>query len=170
MQTRTYPPEIVDQIVSGRYCFSALGEPRIYRQITERKTRAPGADSEDAQRARTRAWQTLTASQRALIASHGVDSTHGGDRVSADHVYYRFRGTVGYRARQNRCSVRLVKMAIELRKIEGKRSPLIRAVASGTIGLGDALAHVDRSERELRKAIKLVEQHKARSLRQAFAH
>jgi hypothetical protein len=45
---------------------------------------------------------------------------------------------------------------------------LLRAVAAGTIGIGDALAHADRSTPELRKAIKTVEQRKARSLRQAL--
>lgn len=60
-------------------------------------------------------------------------------------------------------------MAIKLRKVQGKRKTLLRAVASGTIGLGDALANVDRPTPELRKAIKAVEQHKARSLRQALS-
>ena len=67
------------------------------------------------------------------------------------------------------CSRRLVLMAKKLRKVEGKRLALLRAVASGTIGLGDALAHVDRDPAELRKAIQLVKRQKARSLREACA-
>ncbi len=58
-------------------------------------------------------------------------------------------------------------MAKKLRATESQ-APL-RAVASGTIGLGDALAHVDVPADELREAIKMVAQRKARSLRQALA-
>ena len=111
-------------------------------------------------RTERRQWATLTASQRALAASAGVDSKHGGDR------WGYWLTTVDEQARAFDCSRRLVLMAKKLRAT-GSRA-LLRAVASGTIGLGDALAHTDRPVDDLRKAIRMVERRNARSLRQAL--
>jgi hypothetical protein len=108
-------------------------------------------------------WETVTPSQRALAASKHADETPGGDPWR----YRKGKTLIDKLVRKYGCSRRLILMAKKLRASGSK--PLLRAVAAGTIGLGDALAHVDRDPVELRKAIKLVEQHKARSLRQALA-
>jgi hypothetical protein len=159
MQSRTYPKEVVDQILRHRH------GSRAESLMAQSKTDTPNAGTDDARRAWARARESFTASQRAMLASQGVWSEHGGDRTSP----HKNLSTVERQAERHDCSPRLVKMAIKLRKVEGKRMTLLRAVASGTIGLGDALAYVDRSTPELRKAIKQVEQRKARSLRQALA-
>lgn len=112
-----------------------------------------------------RQWSTITPSQRALAASRSVNAERGGCRWSSD----RWRDTTAAEAANDYdCSIRLVRMAIKLRRLEGRRRVLLSAVAQGSVGLADALEHADQSTPELRKAIKAVEQHKARSIRQAL--
>jgi hypothetical protein len=202
MQTRTYPEAIIDAIVDGLDCNHRFELTRLYanahkRQVTQVVPTSGGRfvfgreDDDDRERAWSRAWDTLTASQKALATSVAV-GRHGGNHLYRflywpEYVngepdgeerhrmpYSEMRGTeevpysIAELSEHIDVSPRLIKMAVKLRKVEGKREVLIRAVAAGTIGLGDAVAHTDRSTPELRRAISKVKAHRARSLRQAL--
>jgi hypothetical protein len=158
MQTRRQTPEVIDAIVSGAL-WNTLGRKWIRR----------GKGYTDRLAKWDRQWSTISPSQRALAASKHVNTERGGDRQSFGSWRKDWgKASVERAANCYDCSRRLVLMASKLRKLEGRRRILLTAVAAGTVGLADALEHADRSTPELRKAIKQVEQHKARSLRQAL--
>ena len=109
-------------------------------------------------------WNKLTTSQVALWLSGFVKpEAHGGSRKAG----YCYSLSFESEAEFWNVSRRMLFMALKLRK--SGNAILIRAIAEGGVSLGDAIAHLDHDKGELRKAIRMVEQRKARSLRQALA-
>ncbi len=140
MQTRTHSKRFANAVLGGE-------KPAKLVQILADLPREPDDFGPYHNKELWLQWQKVSASQRALAATRWP---YGPDRA----------------AKWWQCSRRMAFMASKLWRTHNV--PLIHAVAHGTIGVADALAHVDRSEAELASAIKLVKQHKARSLRQAF--
>jgi hypothetical protein len=152
VQTRTYRSEVADAVLEG-----ALPGRLVALLDGWEGYRKPHMWTADD----WRRWQTLAPSQRALAASAQVDSHHGGDRT-------HWCTTATDAAHEYECSRRLVLAAMALRKHARRRPALLRAVATGTVGLMDALRHVDQPANDLRSAIAQVRQRKARSIEQAL--